>query len=134
MVKRSAFGISLSKLQAFEGNLIVVGGERSFFQEFFGFFGGLCGISSKHPLVKHFGRGKGWSVPEHNIEELQAFDMTAQHDKAHRQGCCQDKADGPPERGPKRCRSDQSNGRESCAVSINHWLDDMTDYWLHDEE
>jgi hypothetical protein len=46
-------------------------------------------------LVKHFGRGKGWSVPEHNIEELQAFDMTAQHDKAHRQGCCQDKADGP---------------------------------------
>ncbi len=75
-VKRSAFGISLSKLQALQGNLIVVGRERPFFQEFFGFLGGLRRVASKHPLVKHFGWRKSWPVPEHNVEELQAFHMT----------------------------------------------------------
>src|SRR5260370_33330781 len=79
MVERAAFSINLSKLQPLQGDLIVIGRERSFFEKLFGFFGGFGRVSSQHALVKNLRRRKSWSVPAHDVEEFQAFDMTSQH-------------------------------------------------------
>jgi hypothetical protein len=60
--------------------------------------------------------------------------MTAEHNKAHRQGCSEDKPDGPPKCGPKRRRGDHSNGRKPSAVAVDHRLDYMADDGFNNEE
>src|SRR5450631_4851975 len=81
LVKRAALGINLRELQTLQSDFIIVRGQRTFFEEFLRLFGSFCRVTRQHALVKDFGGRKRWSVPKHNVKELQAFYMTPKHNK-----------------------------------------------------
>jgi hypothetical protein len=70
-------------LQTLQGDLVIVRGQRAFFQKLFGLFGSFRRIAREHALVKYFGGRKRRPVPKHDVKKLQAFHMTPEHDKAH---------------------------------------------------
>ena len=96
LVEAIALDIRLSELQSFKENLVVVRYERLLTQEKPGLLGGFDWIARQHTLVNQFGRSKRRLVAEHDFQEFQAVNVTAQHDQTNRQRSGQDQADRTP--------------------------------------
>ena len=85
-VQNATFGVDLSKLQSFQGDLIIVGRQRPLFQKLLGLFGSFGGIASQHALIKYLRRRQRGPVAEHYIQKFQSFNMAPEYDEANRQG------------------------------------------------
>jgi hypothetical protein len=88
-----------AELQAFERHLVVVCRKRPFpFEQQLGLLESLIRVVSEHALVEVLDRRERRSIPEQDVEELQAVDMAPEYDETQRQRRRYDQADRPPTR------------------------------------
>ena len=85
-----------------------------FIEEFFGALGCLIRIASQQALIELLVWLQHRFVSEHNVQELEARDMLAQHHEANGQGRRKQQAQRPPQPGPKDGRYDDRQRRETC--------------------
>ena len=132
--KSSLSGIRLREHQGFHRHRVVICRERLALQLLFGLVRGFGGIAGEQTLIEALFRFQRGLVAEQHVDEVQRIDVLAKHDEAHRQRCCQQKADGSPENRPEQRGDDDGDRRKAGVLAIKHRLHNVSGDRLGDEE
>ena len=96
IVEHAAQAVGGGKVEALDRDLVVITRQGAVPQERLRLVKRLIRIAREHPLVKALDRGQRRAVAEHDVEELETFDMPPEDNKAQRQRGRQDQPDRTP--------------------------------------